>query len=44
MRGSGVISMLCLTGCSGAQTMLGGEGAEATNFIQLFTVFLWFAR
>ncbi len=40
MRGSGVISMLCLTGCSGAQTMLGGDGAEATNFIQLFTVFL----
>src|SRR4051795_9082901 len=40
MRRGGVIAMLCLSGCSGAQTMLGGEGAEAANFIQLFTVFM----
>lgn len=40
MRRGGVIAMLCLSGCSGVQTMLGGEGAEGANFINLFTVFL----
>jgi cytochrome c oxidase subunit 2 len=40
MRRRGFIAMLCLSGCSGVQTMLGGEGAEGANFIKLFTVFL----
>ena len=40
MRRGGVLAVLCLTGCSGAQTMLGGEGAEARNFIQLFAIFM----
>jgi cytochrome c oxidase subunit 2 len=27
-------------GCAGAQNALGGEGAEGSNFVQLFTVFM----
>jgi cytochrome c oxidase subunit 2 len=40
MRRSGFILTLFLTGCSGVQTILGGDGAEGANFIQLFTVFM----
>ena len=40
MRRGGVILPFFLGGCSGVQTMLGGEGAEGANFIQLFTVFM----
>jgi len=40
MRRGGVFLPLLLTGCSGVQTMMGGEGAEGVNFIQLFTVFM----
>ena len=29
-----------LAGCGGAQSMMGGEGAESANFVQLFIVFL----
>lgn len=29
-----------LGGCAGAQTALGGQGAEASNFISLFTIFI----
>ncbi len=40
MRREGLLALLCLSGCSGAQTAFGGQGAEDANFIQLFTVFM----
>jgi cytochrome c oxidase subunit II len=40
MRRGGAILPFFVTGCSGVQTMMGGEGAEGANFIQLFTVFM----
>jgi cytochrome c oxidase subunit 2 len=40
IRRGAVVFPLFLTGCSGVQTALGGDGAEGSNFIQLFTVFM----
>lgn len=40
MRRGGVLFTLCLTGCSGTQNALGGQGAEDANFVRLFTVFM----
>lgn len=40
MRRVGVILALCLGGCAGVQNALGGQGAEDSNFIRLFTLFM----
>jgi heme/copper-type cytochrome/quinol oxidase subunit 2 len=40
MRRVGVIPALCLGGCAGVQNALGGQGAEDSNFIRLFTLFM----
>ncbi|MFL6729498.1 MAG: cytochrome c oxidase subunit II [Sphingomicrobium sp.] len=34
------ISLPALTGCSGYQTSLGGQGADGADFIRLFTIFM----
>ena len=40
MRRVGVILALCLGGCAGVQNALGGQGAEDSTFIRLFTLFM----
>jgi cytochrome c oxidase subunit II len=40
MRRFGVILVPCLSGCAGVQNALGGQGAEDSGFIHLFTVFM----
>lgn len=40
MRRGGAILALSLSGCSGIQNALGGQGAEDANFVRLFTVFM----
>lgn len=34
------VASLGLAGCAGDQTMMGGEGADGANFVQLFLLFL----
>ena len=40
MRRGAVILTFCLGGCAGVQNALGGQGAEDSNFIRLFTLFM----
>jgi len=40
MRRGGSLLSLFLASCTGVQNVLGGQGAEDTNFIRLFTVFM----
>ena len=39
-RGAWALLAILPGGCAGAQNALGGEGAEGSNFIQLFTIFM----